>query len=100
MSKAPDSSLLSLEEALQRLGSALPPAAPEAVRADRDDPALDRSAMDGAAMRSADGTAPRTVLGTLYAGDPPDRFQVAPGHLRADHDRGLPARRGRHGGAH
>ncbi len=79
MSKAPDSSLLSLEEALQRLGGALPPAALEAVRADRDDPALDRSAMDGAAMRSADGTAPRTVLGTLFAGDPPARYQVAPG---------------------
>ena len=56
--------------------------------------------MDGAAMRSADGTRPPTVLGTLYAATPRTGIQVAPGSLRADHDRGLPARRGRHGGAH
>lgn len=73
------SDLLSLEEALQRLAGAFPPPATGAILADRDDPALDRSAMDGAAMRAADGTAPRTVLGTLYAGDPPSLFRVAPG---------------------
>jgi molybdopterin molybdotransferase len=79
MSPGPDSALLSLDEALRRLESAFPRAAGEAVLADRDDPALDRSSMDGAAMRSADGTAPRQVLGTLYAGDPPGRYQVAAG---------------------
>jgi molybdopterin molybdotransferase len=71
--------LLPLEEALQRLAGAFPPAGTEAVLADRDDPALDRSTMDGAAMRSADGAAPRSVAGTLYAGDPPDRFRLGPG---------------------
>ena len=73
------SDLLSLEEALQRLAGAFAPASAGAVLADRDDPALDRSAMDGAAMRWADGTAPRALLGTLYAGDPPGRFRVEPG---------------------
>jgi molybdopterin molybdotransferase len=35
--------------------------------------------MDGAAMRSADGSAPRRLLGTLYAGDPPSRFTLVAG---------------------
>jgi molybdopterin molybdotransferase len=74
-----DADLLALEDALQRLANAFPPAGSGAILADRDDPALDRSTMDGAAMRSQDGTAPREVLGTLYAGDPPARFQVGPG---------------------
>ncbi|MDR3669283.1 MAG: molybdopterin molybdotransferase MoeA [Holophaga sp.] len=71
--------LPSLETALRMLADAFPPAATGAVLADRDDPALDRSSMDGAAMRSADGTVGRTVLGTLFAGDPPSLFQVLPG---------------------
>lgn len=71
--------LLPLEEALRRLWEALPaPAAPE-VCADRDDPAADRAAMDGVALRAADGRAPRRVLGTLFAGDDPAAFHVAPG---------------------
>ena len=77
MSPAP--ALLSLEDALSRLGSAFPAAAAGPILADRDDPALDRSAMDGAALRSQDGLAPRRVLGTLFAGDPPGRFQLGPG---------------------
>jgi len=75
----PGPALLSLEDALERLGGAFPAAASGPILADRDDPALDRSAMDGAAMRSQDGLAARTVLGTLYAGDPPGRFQLEPG---------------------
>ena len=75
----PAEPLLSLEDALQRLADAFPPAGTAAILADRDDPALDRSSMDGAAMRSADGSAPRELLGTLYAGDPPSLFQVTPG---------------------
>ena len=71
--------LLSLEAALQRLAEAFPAPATPAILADRDDPALDRSFMDGAAMRSADGLAPRRILGTLYAGDPPQGFTVTPG---------------------
>jgi len=68
--------LLPLDEALARLRAALPaPALPE-VRADRDDPALDRSAMDGVALRSADGLAPRTLLGPLYAGNDPAAVPV------------------------
>ena len=71
--------LLPLDVALAKLADAF--AAPEtpAIRADRDDPALDRSAMDGAALRSQDGLVPRVILGTLYAGDPPDGFDVLPG---------------------
>jgi molybdopterin molybdotransferase len=71
--------LLPLEEALRRLWGALPaPSSPE-VRADRDDPAADRAAMDGVALRAADGRAPRRILGTLFAGDDPAAFHVAPG---------------------
>jgi len=79
MTGTAQSPLLSLEAALERLKGAFPAPGAGAVLADRDDPALDLSSMDGAAMRSADGTAPRTVLGTLFAGDPPGRFQVVPG---------------------
>jgi len=71
--------LLPLDLALQRLAEGFPPPPAPALRADRDDPALDRSAMDGAALRSRDGLAPRIVLGTLFAGDPPDGFEVVPG---------------------
>lgn len=71
--------LLPLEEALQRLWEALPgPALPE-VRAERDDPATDRAAMDGVALRAAEGRIPRRILGTLFAGDEPAAFTVTPG---------------------
>jgi len=71
--------LLPLDEALRRLWEALPtPSLPE-VRARRDDPALDRASMDGAALRAADGRAPRRVLGTLFAGGDPAAFLVTPG---------------------
>ena len=71
--------LLPLDEALARLWAALPaPAFPE-VRADRDDPAADLAAMDGVALRSLEGRAPRQLLGTLYAGDDPAAFTVTPG---------------------
>jgi molybdopterin molybdotransferase len=68
-----------LEDALWILAASFPPPGTPAVAADRDDPALDLSSMDGAALRSGDGTAPRQVLGTLYAGDDPGRFRVEPG---------------------
>ncbi len=71
--------LLPLEDALRILAGAFPvPGTPE-IRADRDDPALDLSSMDGAAMRSQDLAAPRRVLGTLFAGDDPATFRVEPG---------------------
>lgn len=71
--------LMPLEEALRRLWEALPaPAAPE-VRADRDDPATDRAAMDGVALRAADAQGSRRILGTLFAGDDPAAFRVVPG---------------------
>lgn len=38
------------------------------VLLDRPEPPVPRSAMDGYALRSADGEAARTVLGTMYAG--------------------------------
>jgi molybdopterin molybdotransferase len=72
-------SLLDLEEALSRISNAIqPPPAPE-IRADRDDPATNRSAMDGVALRSADGSAPRRMLGTLFAGDDPAPFPLEAG---------------------
>lgn len=71
--------LLPLEDALARLWNALPAPAAGEVRADRDDPAADRAAMDGVALRAADGRRPRRLLGTLFAGDDPAAFPVAPG---------------------
>jgi molybdopterin molybdotransferase len=71
--------LLPLEEALRRLWEALPTPVAAEVRADRDDPAMDRAAMDGVALRSTDGRAPRRVLGTLFAGDDPAAFRVEAG---------------------
>ncbi len=79
MAACDEHGLLGLDEAMARLAAAIPPPVWEAVRADRDDPALDRSAMDGAAMRSADGATPRAVLGTLFAGDDPSTFVVGAG---------------------
>lgn len=79
MAACDEHGLLGLEEAMARLAGAIPSPCWEALKADRDDPALDLSAMDGAAMRSADGTSLRTVMGALYAGDDPSRFQVGPG---------------------
>jgi len=71
--------LLDLDEALARLAAAVPAPAWEGLDADRDDPAMDISAMDGAALRSVDGLQPRTVVGTVFAGDDPSRLAVGPG---------------------
>jgi molybdopterin molybdotransferase len=71
--------LLPLDEALTLLAGAIPAPIQGAIRADRDDPALDRSTMDGVALRSEDGLAPRRVLGTLFAGDDPAGWHVSPG---------------------
>ena len=70
--------LLPLDEALGRLRAALPTPLQSPLRADRDDPPLDRSAMDGVAVRAADGEAPRRLIGTLFAGDDPARFHLGP----------------------
>ncbi|HJW34534.1 MAG TPA: molybdopterin molybdotransferase MoeA [Holophagaceae bacterium] len=75
--------LLDLYEALRRLAESLPIPGLPAMTADRDDPALDRSAMDGVALRAGDGLTPRRLLGTLYAGDDPSRFNVGPGEAVA-----------------
>lgn len=40
----------------------------EALRLDRDEPPVARSAMDGYAVRSADGREPRQLAGSVYAG--------------------------------
>ena len=79
MASCDENGLLDLDEAMARLAAAIPTPLWEGLAADRDDPALDMAAMDGAAMRSADGTAPRAVIGTLYAGDDPSAFRVGPG---------------------
>jgi len=73
------SRLLELEEALDLLAAAIPSPSTEAIRCDRDDPALDRSAMDGILLRASEGLAPRRCLGTIYAGEDPAAFQVAAG---------------------
>jgi molybdopterin molybdotransferase len=73
------SDLLPLEQALRLLWEALPaPILPE-LRAGRDDPATDRTSLDGVALRAAEGLAPRRILGTLCAGDDPAAFTVTPG---------------------
>ncbi|HEU4951924.1 MAG TPA: molybdopterin molybdotransferase MoeA, partial [Holophagaceae bacterium] len=91
MASCDEPGLLDLDEALARLAAAIPTPAWEGLRADRDDPALDLSAMDGAAMRAEDGDAPRTVLGALYAGDNPSGFTVGPGEaVRIMTGAGLP----------
>lgn len=79
MAACDEHGLLGLEEAMARLAAAIVSPSWESVRADRDDPALDRSAMDGAAMRSADGALPRAVVGTLFAGDNPSTYLVGAG---------------------
>ena len=71
--------LLPLDEALALIRAALPHRGSARIIADRDDPALDRSAMDGAALRVTDGNAPRTIIGTLFAGDDPSKFHIGPG---------------------
>ena len=71
--------LLPLDEALALLREALPWTGGLEFRADRDDPALDRSAMDGVALRAAEGRTPRRLAGTLYAGDDPATLNVGPG---------------------
>ena len=79
MASCDENGLLDLDEAIARLAAAIPGPVWEGLKADRDDPALDIAAMDGAAMRSADGPSPRAVIGTHYAGDDPSAFQVGPG---------------------
>jgi molybdopterin molybdotransferase len=72
-------SLLSLDEALTLIAGVIPKTFQAAIQADRDDPALDRSTMDGVALRCADELAPRRLLGTLFAGDDPAGWYVNPG---------------------
>ncbi len=71
--------LLPLDEALILLAEAIPTPGQGGIRADRDDPATDRSLMDGIAVRSGDLAQPRRVTGTLYAGDDPARLRVESG---------------------
>ena len=49
----------------------------EAVALDRAEPPVARSAMDGYALRAADGSAPRQVVATFYAGTAGDRALAA-----------------------
>ena len=70
--------LLPLDEALAMIRVAIPHKGLARIIADRDDPALDRSAMDGAALRCADGEVPRTLIGNLYAGEVPSTFHIGP----------------------
>ncbi|TAH35261.1 MAG: molybdopterin molybdenumtransferase MoeA [Planctomycetota bacterium] len=52
------------------------------VALDRDEPPVARSAMDGYAVRSADGGAPRRLAGTVYAGTA-ESVPVGPGEAVA-----------------
>ncbi len=71
--------MIDLKEALTLLETSVPALYRTAIYADRDDPALDRSAMDGIVLRSEEGLHPRRVVGTIYAGDDPSAFRVEPG---------------------
>lgn len=73
------SRLIELEEALALLAEAVPTRTWGPILADRDDPTLDRSSMDGILVRACEGLAPRSVLGSVFAGDDPRPFSVAPG---------------------
>ena len=73
------SRLVELEEALALLAEAVPSPSWGSIKADRDDPPLDRSAMDGILVRTCDGLAPRRVLGTVFAGEDPGLFSVGSG---------------------
>lgn len=66
-----ESEPLALEEALGRVLQ-------EPVLLDRAEPPVPRSAMDGFALRSADGEAERTLLGVMYAGTA-GRPEIGPG---------------------
>lgn len=71
--------LPTLDEALAMLEAALPAPATPCLQADRDDPALDLSSMDGLAVRAADGRRPRVLAGTIFAGQSPSGHRVEPG---------------------
>lgn len=71
--------MIDLAEALTLLESAVPAPRWAAIHADRDDPSMARSAMDGIVLRAEDGRTPRKLQGTLFAGDDPSPFRVAPG---------------------
>lgn len=71
--------LPTLDEALALLEAALPVPATPSLQADRDDPALNLSSMDGLAVRSTDGRKPRRLLATLFAGQDPAGLRVEPG---------------------
>jgi molybdopterin molybdotransferase len=88
--------MIPVPEAIDRLLAAVTPLPPieipceralgrtiaEDVRADRDAPAADRSAMDGFALRSEDLTSPGAVLritGEVRAGASPAGIRVSPG---------------------
>ncbi len=70
---------MSLEEAQACLLEAIPMRPTQPIIADRDDPSMDRSAMDGVALRVSDGLNPRQLLGALCAGDDPRSFFVDEG---------------------
>ncbi|MDP2874719.1 MAG: molybdopterin molybdotransferase MoeA [Holophaga sp.] len=71
--------MIDLSEALTLLETSVPTPCGGAIYADRDDPALDRSAMDGIVLRAEEGLLPRRVMGIIYAGDDPSAFHVEPG---------------------
>lgn len=54
----------------------------EAVVMDRDEPPVPRSAMDGFALRAADGQKPRQVLQTVFAGSS-ELLEIGPGQACA-----------------
>lgn len=76
---APACALPTLDEALALLEAALPEPATPPLQADRDDPALDLSSMDGLAVCAADGRRPRALAGTIFAGQSPTGRRVEPG---------------------
>lgn len=76
---AADRPLMTLDEALAALEEVLPVPATPGIHADRDDPALDLSSMDGLAVRAEDGRRLRRFAGTCFAGQDPSGLRVDPG---------------------
>lgn len=82
--------MLSVEEALSQVLSEAQPLGSERVDllsslgriaalpipARRTLPPFDNSAMDGFAVRARDGVAPRTLVGTIACGDPPEALSI------------------------
>ncbi|MFM8987701.1 MAG: molybdopterin molybdotransferase MoeA [Holophagaceae bacterium] len=70
--------MISIDKALEQLLSSiqLVSAIHPELRSDRDDPAVDKSAMDGYAINTKHTKGTRRIIGTLYAGEDPSIYSL------------------------